>query len=147
MGNLGRYQEIVVLAKRYGGVDPLLEHVGRAAVEQAAPRLKRLAVEQAAPRLKRAGARRAAPGIIGMTLFAGAGLLLGAAEVESRIKQTRDRRQVVRPDAQLSEDDLRPAAEHSADEPDHNDVNQLPVDQGLVSRDDASFPDDSPTAS
>lgn len=94
----------------------------------------------------RTGAVRAAPVIIGGTLFAGAALLVGAVEVESRIKQARDRRRVVRPDAQISEDDPRLVAELGPNEPEHNDVNQLPVDQELVSRDDASFPDDGPPA-
>lgn len=134
MGNLGRYQDIVVLAHQFGGVDSFLNHVRRAAVEQAAPGLMRT------------GAVRAAPVIIGGTLFAGAALLVGAVEVESRIKQARDRRRVVRPDAQISEDDPRLVAEHGPNEPEHNDVNQLPVDQELVSRDDASFPDDGPPA-
>lgn len=78
------------MAHQFGGVDSFLNHVRRAAVEQAAPGLMRT------------GAVRAAPVIIGGTLFAGAALLVGAVEVESRIKQARDRRRVVRPDAQIS---------------------------------------------
>lgn len=39
MGNLGRYQEIVEVAKRSGGVDAMLDVVKKGAVDDAAPRL------------------------------------------------------------------------------------------------------------
>lgn len=39
VGNLGRYQEIVELAKRSGGVDSLIKQIKRRAVSKAAPRL------------------------------------------------------------------------------------------------------------
>lgn len=39
MGNLGRYQEIVELAKRSGGVDAMIEMIKKGAVEDAAPKL------------------------------------------------------------------------------------------------------------
>lgn len=38
MGNLGRYQDIVVAAKEVGGVDKLIEQIGEGAVSKAAPR-------------------------------------------------------------------------------------------------------------
>lgn len=39
MGNLGRYQEIVELAKQSGGVDPMLDTIKKGAVADAAPKL------------------------------------------------------------------------------------------------------------
>ncbi|MBV7292468.1 hypothetical protein [Corynebacterium sp. TAE3-ERU16] len=39
MGNLGQYQEIVELAKRSGGVDPMIEKIQRKAVTKAAPKV------------------------------------------------------------------------------------------------------------
>ena len=39
MGNLGKYQDIVVAAKEVGGVDKLVEKIGEGAVSKAAPRI------------------------------------------------------------------------------------------------------------
>jgi hypothetical protein len=39
LGNLGRYQDIVVVAKEVGGVDKLIEQIGEGAVSKAAPRI------------------------------------------------------------------------------------------------------------
>ena len=39
MGNLGRYQDIVVVAKEVGGVNKLIEQIGEGAVSKAAPRI------------------------------------------------------------------------------------------------------------
>ncbi len=39
MGNLARYQDIVVAAKEVGGVDKLIEQIGEGAVSKAAPRI------------------------------------------------------------------------------------------------------------
>lgn len=39
MGNLGRYQDIVVAANEVGGVDKLIEQIGEDAVSKAAPRI------------------------------------------------------------------------------------------------------------
>lgn len=39
MGNLGRYQDLVMAAKEVGGVDKLIEQIGEGAVSKAAPRI------------------------------------------------------------------------------------------------------------
>ena len=39
MGNLGKYEDIVVAAKEVGGVDKLIEKIGEGAVSKAAPRI------------------------------------------------------------------------------------------------------------
>ncbi len=39
MGNLGKYQDIVVAAKEVGGVDKLIEQIEEGAVSKAAPRI------------------------------------------------------------------------------------------------------------
>jgi hypothetical protein len=39
LGNLARYQDIVVAAKEVGGVDKLIEQIGEGAVSKAAPRI------------------------------------------------------------------------------------------------------------
>ena len=39
MGNLARYQDIVVAAKEVGGVDKLIEQIGEGTVSKAAPRI------------------------------------------------------------------------------------------------------------
>lgn len=39
MGNLGKYQDIVVAAKEVGGVDKLIEQIEESAVSKAAPRI------------------------------------------------------------------------------------------------------------
>ena len=39
MGNLGRYQDLVMAAKEVGGVDKLIEQIGDGAVSKAAPRI------------------------------------------------------------------------------------------------------------
>ena len=41
MGNLGKYQDIVVAAKEVGGVDKLIEQIEKGAVSKAAPRIRR----------------------------------------------------------------------------------------------------------
>jgi hypothetical protein len=39
LGNLGKYQDLVVAAKEVGGADKLIEKIGEGAVSMAAPRI------------------------------------------------------------------------------------------------------------
>lgn len=145
MGNLGLYQEIVEAAKKSGGVEAFLKNVERSAIAKAAPSLMRAGADQAAPALMRAGALRAAPAIVGFTLLAGGALLVGAVEVDSRIKQARDHRKTARNDAHPMDENRRLRSEHSSDQPDQDGSTELPIDQGPGSGDDADAQDDSPT--
>lgn len=85
MGNLGRYQEIVELAKRSGGVDAMLDVVKKGAVEDAAPKL------------------------IGVGVAAGAALTVGTTRGPGWVRQALVSRRERIQRAQAAEQELREA--------------------------------------
>ena len=122
VGNLGRYQEIIELAKSAGGVDAMIEQIKRGAVAEAAPKL------------------------VGITLVVGAAIGACATTGVSRVKQAADHRREVQHKAQLAEKDLRLVARDGANETDDDDSNEPsalkePAPEGL-----ADLPNDKPSA-
>ncbi|WP_132064288.1 hypothetical protein [Dietzia maris] len=120
MGNLGRYQEIIELAKSAGGVDAMIEQTKRGAVAEAAPKL------------------------VGITLVVGAAIGACATTGVSRVKQAADHRREVQHRAKLAEKNLRLVAKDGANEPEDNDSNEPsalkePASEGL-----ANLPNDKP---
>lgn len=122
VGNLGRYQEIIELAKSAGGVDAMIEQIERGAVTKAAPKL------------------------VGITLVVGAAIGACATTGVSRVKQAAGHRREVQHKARWAEEDLRLVARDGADEQEGDEANEPsalkePASEGL-----ADLPNDKPSA-
>lgn len=87
MGNLGRYQEIVELAKRSGGVDAMIDMIKKGAVADAAPKL------------------------VGLGVAAGAALTVGVTKGYGRIKQALASRHEAIQEGDAAEQELRDVVE------------------------------------
>ncbi len=91
MSNLGRYQEIVELAKKSGGVDAMIDVIKKGAVADAAPRL------------------------VGAGVAAGAALTVGAAKGYSWVKRALASRREAIQSGDTAEEEFRGIVEGSPD--------------------------------